>query len=84
MFPQYQIRSAPAAAAATLNTSSQYSLQCARPNSRQSPALTSPLPDFAPPHGARGQDVMIIWDMQNTRIPTELEPTDVIRSGPSD
>eukprot|EP00775_Hariotina_reticulata_P003987 gene3987-4239_t len=22
---------------------------------------------------------MIIWDMQNTRIPTELEPTDVIR-----
>ncbi|WIA38777.1 hypothetical protein OEZ86_002067 [Tetradesmus obliquus] len=46
---------------------------------RQSPALQTPLPELKPPVGARGQDIMIIWDFQNVRTPTELEPTEVIR-----
>lgn len=36
---------------------------------RQSPALQSPLPDFNPPQGTRGQDIMIIWDFQASRGP---------------
>lgn len=50
-------------------------------NRRQSPALETPLPVFSPPQGPRGQDIMIIWDFQNVRIPNELEPLDVIRCG---
>jgi hypothetical protein len=78
---------------------------------KQSPALETPLPEFVPPQGQRGQgtavrvqppmasmlhshglvvadllvvcirnaDIMIIWDFQNVRTPTELEPTDIIR-----
>lgn len=47
--------------------------------SRQSAALQTPLPIFQPPEGQRGQDIMIIWDFQNVRTPTELEPTEIIR-----
>jgi hypothetical protein len=43
-----------------------YGQQQVRPMNlnRQSPALQTPLPELKPPVGARGQDIMIIWDFQ--------------------
>lgn len=45
---------------------SAYGQQQVRPMNlnRQSPALQTPLPELKPPVGARGQDIMIIWDFQ--------------------
>jgi hypothetical protein len=45
---------------------SAYGQQQVRPVNlnRQSPALQTQLPELKPPVGARGQDIMIIWDFQ--------------------
>lgn len=37
------------------------------------------LPEFVPPTGQRGQDVIIVWDIQNIRVPNELEPEECMR-----
>ena len=42
-------------------------------------AAAAPLPAFAPPRGQRGEDILIVWDFQNVRIPDELDPEDVMR-----
>lgn len=62
----------------TMQSGMQY-YQQHRPARKQSPALETPLPEFIPPQGQRGQDIMIIWDFQNVRTPTELEPVEIIR-----
>ena len=41
--------------------------------------VESPLLTVVSPKGSPGQDVIIIWDHQNVRLPDELEPREVLR-----
>jgi hypothetical protein len=55
------------------------SMAWARGGGQLSPA-SDPLPEFVPPtKGPPGQDVLIVWDFQNVRVPDELEPEQCLR-----
>lgn len=45
--------------------------------SNRKPVLVPP--PFVPPAGHRGEDILIVWDLQNVRMPDELDPEDILR-----
>lgn len=37
------------------------------------------MPEFIQPKGHRGEDILIVWDFQNVRIPNEMDPEQLMR-----